>query len=536
MFGWGNVEYILITLLAISATTFIIYMLANKVFGVLLRLKSLVLCAICALVISVVLPRIVVSFAGLAGTVGFLAVFAVIFAYLVAYYDDPSDLQPTTGATASGAALNRPDPAAGNIAETILELPSSVELPLYSQQSVLSADGPPAPEPLAAVMVQPASELEQYLPHLPEPPPAAEYADTDLQPLPETENTVDLAGMVFGTAAGADLSTEPDPEPGQPTAGEEPDQVREEGQVYSFSRSVKADPESPFLPPEEAEPDQDLPADTPLEMLQLAPLLGFVPAGDHEPQPLPVTAAESEPVSQPEAEPQMQPVSPAKAKSKPKAKKTVPEPEPEALSEAVMTPVSDPEADLPEPSPAMATASPRADSPPETEHSAPVLAAPEPGLDILPAAENPPENQEVTAITTPSDLSPVSDSLDDLLDFAFSQKEQCNHPLALDTFRQALKLYQDTEAAPYIAIEIAALLKERGAYDEAIMLLTQTRNLPGLAHNDLLSQEFITTIAYLRIVKNILLESRMGYIPFSSIPTEVSQEIDAEFREWRNLA
>jgi hypothetical protein len=92
-----------------------------------------------------------------------------------------------------------------------------------------------------------------------------------------------------------------------------------------------------------------------------------------------------------------------------------------------------------------------------------------------------------------------------------------------------LRLYRFNEAAPFMAIEIANLLKNKGAYDEAIAVLSDSRSLLALLENKALDQEFVVTIAYLRIVKNTLLEKRVGYMPFTRIPAEISREIDAEF-------
>ncbi len=150
------------------------------------------------------------------------------------------------------------------------------------------------------------------------------------------------------------------------------------------------------------------------------------------------------------------------------------------------------------------------------------------------ASETDTQPMEANEVTIPS--HPASDSLDDLMDFAFTQKEAGHHQQALDAFRRALRLYRFSEAAPFLAIEIANLLKNRGSYDEAIAVLSDSRSLLALLENETLDQEFVVTIAYLRIVKNTLLHKRLGYLPFSRIPADISSEIDAEFREWRNLA
>ncbi|WP_165865904.1 hypothetical protein [Lucifera butyrica] len=126
-------------------------------------------------------------------------------------------------------------------------------------------------------------------------------------------------------------------------------------------------------------------------------------------------------------------------------------------------------------------------------------------------------------------------SLDDLLAYAFTQKEQHNDLQALAAFQKALQLHKSDEVAPYLVMEIANILKNKGAYDEAITVLSDGRNLPGSKNADSIETEFVNTIAYLRIIKNTLLQHRLGLIPYQDIPPAIFKEIDEEFHEWRNL-
>lgn len=306
-------EYIAISLLAILAITLVIYYLANKVFGVSLRLKSLVLCAACAMFLSMVLPRIVVSFAGLGGTVGLLAFFAVLFAYFVAYYDDP-DQTDCTEQTAKPFKLAADALAAAPAAQFTEHVPVYIKAPAKAPDATDKAAG----EAAATAVVSPDSRDE----------------------------------------GGAALLTED----------------------------------------------------------------SLAPAG-----PLIAEAA-------------------------------------------------------------------------------------------------------------PDNSGPDSDKLEDLLDYAFSQKENGKYNLALDAFRRAFTLYRDSEAACLIAGQIATLLKSKGAYDEAIAILLECRNVPLVSGNEALGQEFVNAIAYLRIIKNILLRNQLGFMPYDSIPADIAKEIDAEFKEWRNMA
>ena len=131
--------------------------------------------------------------------------------------------------------------------------------------------------------------------------------------------------------------------------------------------------------------------------------------------------------------------------------------------------------------------------------------------------------------------SPGLDSLELLMNDAFNQKEKQSYDEALAAFVRALQLFPGSDAAPYIIIEIANILKAKGLYDDAINVFSEGRKLPGLLKNPSLHQEFIDTIAYLRIIKNILVENRLGFVPFSQIPQPVINMIDSEFADWKRI-
>jgi tetratricopeptide (TPR) repeat protein len=423
------VEYITITLLAIAATTFLVYLLANKVFNVRLRLKSLVWCAACALFLSLVLPRIVVSFAGLAGTVGLLAVFAIIFAYFVAYYDDPRDLQ-AAGSSAAGPAPQH-EPTVAAVAPA-----AAVVLAVQPEEQ--------APEPAPAVQAEK---------QVPEPALAAQPEEQVAEPVPAAAS-----------------------------APEEPD------------------------PAAEFEPAVDFPAEIKLGLSLIAEPQATAPEdenGDDAPLIVLPAAATTDPAA----------TEPADLAALPEDESDIrtDEPEPDPVGPAAVTP---------DPLVAYAFSADTEPQPPATE---PVAGTQD---DVLP--------KEAPKLAIPS--LPASDGLEDLLEFAFAHKDAGHYQQALDAFRRVLRLYRFSEAAPFAAIEIANLLKNRGSYDEAIAVLTESRNLLALVKNEALDQEFVVTIAFLRIVKNTLLQRRLGYVPFGRIPAEINREIDAEFREWRNLA
>ena len=131
---------------------------------------------------------------------------------------------------------------------------------------------------------------------------------------------------------------------------------------------------------------------------------------------------------------------------------------------------------------------------------------------------------------------PLPDSLDELLEYAFRHKEQKQDNQALAAFRYIRQWFPDSDAALMATIEIVTLLKDRGAYDEAIQVMGDAKTLSCVQKDPPLAEEIINTVAYLRIVKNVLLHRYHSLYPYRQIPTDARQEIDEQFREWRALS
>lgn len=438
-------EYIFITLLAITATTCLVYLLANKVFNIRLRLKSLVLCAACAIFLSLVLPRIIVSFAGLAGTVGFLALFAVIFAYFVACYDEPAE---------ATAGEHPGQPEAAPAAEAVFAVATIADKEPSPDFAAPPAPAPvdPLPPAVPALAVAEADSLDEYLPE----PQTADDAQTPLDlfagPLYNSHTTVDNEPEAENELAeeATDVETQPEPAPAMVPFPEEAGHPGPEPEISA-----------------ETAPEAEAAANI-ADCLDLEMGLNLIASTEDE--------------------------------------------------------VSDSQA-----------AGETDDSRPESAADFAPLAALAENREgeTVEAADAEPFPEEFAVNYS---AEPPSDNLDDLLEFAFVEKDRGNFALALDTFRRAFKRYRYSQAGPLLSIEIAGLLKMKGAYDEAVTLLSDSRSLPALQQNAALDQEFIDTIAFLRIVKNTLLQNHIGFVPFERIPADIAKEIDDEFREWRNLA
>ena len=79
---------------------------------------------------------------------------------------------------------------------------------------------------------------------------------------------------------------------------------------------------------------------------------------------------------------------------------------------------------------------------------------------------------------------PVSDSLSDLLEFAFDQRDRHHAEAALSTFRLIKHLYAESAAVPMVVAEIVSTLQSRGDYGEAATELRELLQLPAIRQNE----------------------------------------------------
>ncbi len=124
------------------------------------------------------------------------------------------------------------------------------------------------------------------------------------------------------------------------------------------------------------------------------------------------------------------------------------------------------------------------------------------------------------------------ESLDDLIDDAVTKKESGNYFSAINLYKQGLCQYPNDDAIPFIIVEIANIYKNLGDYDHAIAIFVDGKQLNIVKKSKTLEKEFINSIAFLRIIKNVLLVSKQQQLPFNEIPCELKEKIEAEFHEW----
>ncbi|MBV5336768.1 MAG: hypothetical protein J0653_01855, partial [Deltaproteobacteria bacterium] len=135
--------------------------------------------------------------------------------------------------------------------------------------------------------------------------------------------------------------------------------------------------------------------------------------------------------------------------------------------------------------------------------------------EVLPVEES---SAEAPVSERADEVQPASDSLEDLLEFAFAQRTQSNTIGALATFRLVRSLYADSQAMPTVVAEIVSTLQSQGRYDTAINELSETVHLPAIQQDPRLVRTFVQKMAYLQLLRDLLIERGSPFLPFEQIP------------------
>lgn len=123
------------------------------------------------------------------------------------------------------------------------------------------------------------------------------------------------------------------------------------------------------------------------------------------------------------------------------------------------------------------------------------------------------------------------DTLDELLDRAYDERDKGHVWQAIEIYRKALERYQNDEYAPFVAIDLGNIYKEQALYTEAIKIYEQALTLPAVNRNASTKKEFANNLQYLRVIYDVLLKYHVLSTPFSQLSREILQEIDTEFKK-----
>lgn len=185
--------------------------------------------------------------------------------------------------------------------------------------------------------------------------------------------------------------------------------------------------------------------------------------------------------------------------------------------------------------------------PPEKIESEPIL-KPEPTEKVEPKPEPKPEPAEKVepkpipkpeptekvepkpaAKFEPSALEKI-ETLDEILDYAYSEKQQGHLWQAISAYKKALEKYSGDEYAPFVAIDLGNIYKEQAFYTKAIKTYEDAMDLPAVRRNASTRAEFQKNLVYLKTVQSVLLRHRALSTPFSKISRAYLQEIETEFQ------
>lgn len=150
-------------------------------------------------------------------------------------------------------------------------------------------------------------------------------------------------------------------------------------------------------------------------------------------------------------------------------------------------------------------------------------AAVEPEEELEPVAEPMPESfaQQLAAMKT----------LDHLLDYAFERNSHNRKQQAIWAYEAALERYGDDAYAPFVVIEMVNIHKSLGHYQAAISCLSTAMELPAVAANPGMQQQFQDNLLYLSAVKQVLAESHQKNLPLNQISKDSMLEIESLYKQ-----
>lgn len=195
-----------------------------------------------------------------------------------------------------------------------------------------------------------------------------------------------------------------------------------------------------------------------------------------------------------------------------------------------------------------AAVEPQADDETETEAAAPaeaqdaqgeiepadILAAQAPVLPIETDAEPEFEDEPAPAEPMPESFAQqlaAMKTLDHLLDYAFERNSHNRKQQAIWAYEAALERYGDDAYAPFVVIEMVNIHKSLGHYQAAISCLSTAMELPAVAANPGMQQQFQDNLLYLSAVKQVLAESHQKNLPLNQISKDSMLEIESLYKQ-----
>ena len=129
---------------------------------------------------------------------------------------------------------------------------------------------------------------------------------------------------------------------------------------------------------------------------------------------------------------------------------------------------------------------------------------------------------------------PASDSLDDLLDYALSQRAAKQFDQAQAAMQAAILLYgeKDVDSLPYLISELAAIHKAQGHYKQAIAAFEEGLALLPNEGFGVWRSQFLSSVAHLRLTIEVLTQHHHEMTAFEQLPQALQAEIETAYFAW----
>ena len=512
-------EFFLITCVVMAVFILVVYRV-TEYLGFGLKWRPLALCAVMAVIANLI--ALLVSSYITFDYVALIFILIIVSAALMTYYNEyllkhdsvwepvesPLEtveaklqsaavgFEPVAASTANKSELSEISEESETEVVVPEPLPTEIELPDLTPVAAPFLEPviqvPPVPEPI--LILKPEPEV------IPEP-------ETEIIPEPEPEVIPEPEPEII-----------PEPEP-EVIPEPEPEVVPEP------EPEVIPEPELEIIP--EPEPEV-IPEPEPEVIPEPEPEVIPVPEPDIISEPEPEVIPEPEPEVIPEPEPEIIP------EPKPEI---IPEPEPEIIPEPEPEIIPEPEPEaVPEPKPATGTfiigpggfsfvmpdtqrtlTEPAPSEEPKVIPEPEPVKIPEPEIIPQPVAEQEPgiPTEKLEALST----------LDDFLDYAYSETDAGNLSLAAAALEMAVERFGDNSYAPFVVIELANICKAQGDYDAAIKAYRDACSLPAVASDEMMTQQFKGSEDYLIKLMAVLEKHGTPGLSFTEIPEEYFREI-----------
>ena len=512
-------EFFLITCVVMAVFILVVYRV-TEYLGFGLKWRPLALCAVMAVIANLI--ALLVSSYITFDYVALIFILIIVSAALMTYYNEyllkhdsvwepvESPLETVEAKLQSAAVGFEPVAASAANKSELSEISEEPETEVVVPEPLPTEIELPDLTPVAAPLPEPVIQV----PPVPEPILILK-PEPEIIPEPEPEVILEPEPEII-----------PEPEP-EVIPEPEPEIIPEpEPEVIPESEpEVVPEPEPEIIPKSEPE-------------IIPEPEPEVIPEPEPEviPEPEPEVIPEPEPEVVPEPEPEIIPEPEPEVVTEPEPE-VVPEPEPEIIPEPEPENIPEPEPEaVPEPKPATGTfiigpggfsfvmpdtqstsTEPAPAEEPKVVPEPEPVKTPEPEIIPEPVAEQEPgiPTEKLEALST----------LDDFLDYAYSETDAGNLSLAAAALEIAVERFGDNSYAPFVVIELANICKAQGDYDAAIKVYRDACSLPAVASDEMITQQFKGSEDYLIKLMAVLEKHGTPGLSFTEIPEEYFREI-----------